>query len=1256
MPAPINGSGNAAAAAAAEAARRAAAEAARKAAEEAARKAAAEAAKKAAEAAQKAAAEAAQKAAEQAQKAAQQAQAAEQAKAAAKQSVDQAKAIDPKVDPAGSKKAMGEAQKATKEAATQKAAAEASQKAAEQARAEAQKATKEAFKKTNDANAIAKAEGKPEPFPRNEVQQRTGFDPLRADDTKLGNSQAAPTQEMQAKLDADRDYARLAQKPETRQALDKLGVKDGSGLKTLGEQVARSAEGTGVDAATDKRLADAQKTVKPQALSDLLQSAGKAAGDAGKPLTDPKLTDAIAAGKTPREANLAVKAEALPPETKQNLERVGVKPEEYAAAKPEAQKALDAAGKAAGEGKPDEALNQLREASTHGSRDLAEKGLQKLTEQQPPGLGRDLLSDPAVAKKVLDDKGTGDAVGKVLSGEPQAKMDGLKALTRDDGLRDTALKAAGKDPSIQQALQKVGLQGSDLEKLGKGAEGVLDAVTQLQPGGDAQKGLASLRDALQANPELAKGDVAKKLLDTAAKALPGMAKELLSNPQVREQVLAGGAAALDAVGKLANGKALEGLSELAKNEKLRNAVADVAGKAQDVKAALAKVGLEPKDLLSLKDALPSVLDAARKVGEKDFPGALDSMRDALKQGGPLSEKMIGKFAEQLPDSMGLGKSILKDPAVIQELINNDEAFASAKNLFTPGKELEGIGGLLGNESLRNSVLDVVGKDPGVQAKLESVGLTADDLKQAGDAAPHLFEAGRALLGDSPDYKKALDELGQAAGAAPELLAKLGEKIVDKLPEPMKQKLSGLGITPEHLKEAGAALPHLINAAESFAAGKPEDALKEIGQALKGSPEIVSTMISNVGEKLPDGLLKDVLTDKDLVKELVTNESLHGSIGQLLSGTPEGIKEGLRGISANEPAMTAVANSLWKNDGLRAQLEKVGFTSAQDLADAGGALDDVMTLKDALTANPPDVKAAIDAGLNVINDLPDGLKNKIGDKLTEKLKLPPGLSDMVLHGAEALKDPEVRQHLGAAVDAFSKGDVQGFITELGATGEKLATDHPELATGFLDMMGKLPGSVGRFFGDPELNKGLVESGAISEVFQATQKMASGDVMGALGDLMQGAGKVMGHGEHFKIEGPVFGHPSVTLPFGAEGMEMMGRMAKQFVEALPESVRTKIETKIAETVARAGGSAIPGGSIISAIGDGVDLVQELSKDDKDWVSIGLKGAEVALDLAGTIPGLGAITGPLRGIVGTVDAIHDIGSMISDVQSFGNEFAFG
>ncbi|MBM7112376.1 hypothetical protein [Archangium primigenium] len=1255
MTVPVSGSGSAAAAAAAEAARRAAAEAARKAAEEAARR-AAEAARQAAEAARKAAEAAQRAAAEAAQKAAEQAKVAEQAKATAKQSVEQAKAIDPQVDPAGAKKAIGESQKATKEAAAQRTAAEQAQKAAEQARQTAQAATKEAFKKTNEANAAAKAEGKPEPFPRNEAQQRTAFDPLRADDTKLGNSQAAPSKEMQAKLDADRDYARLTQRPETRQALDTLGVKDGSGLKMLGEQVSRSAEGKGVDATTDKRLAEAQKTVKPEALSEILQSAGKAAGEGGKALAEPELANAIARGKTPRDANLTLKAGELPPETKANLERVGVSPKDYAAAKPEAQRALDAAGQAAGDNKPAEALDKLREASTHGARTLAETGVETLARNQPPGLGRDLLSDPAVAKKALDDAGTRDALGQVLGGEPQARLEGLEKLTRDDGLRDTALDAASKDPSLQQTLREVGLKGADLKTLGEGAADVLDAVRELQPGGDTQKALESLSHALEAAPDLAQGDVAKKLLDSAAKTLPDMAKELLSNPQVREQVLAGGAAALDAVGKLGGGQALEGLASLAQNEKLRGAVAGVVGKSQELKAALDKVGLEPKDLLSLKDALPSVLDAAQKVGQKDFAGALDSMREALQQGGPLSEKMLGKLADQLPDSMGVGKRLLQDPAVINELIHNDEAFASAKDLFTEGKTLEGVSGLLANDSLRGAVLDVVGKEPAVQEKLASVGLSVDDLKQAGDAAPHLFEAGRALLEGGPDIETALSELGQAADAAPELLAKLGGKIAEKMPEPMKEKLSQLGITPEHLKEAGAALPHLVNAAQSFANGDLQAALASIGQALKGSPEIVSTMISTVGEKLPDGLLKDVLTDKALVKELVTNEDLHTSIGQLLSGTPEGLQEGLRGISANEPAMTAVADSLWKNEGLRTQLERVGFTSAQDLADAGGALDDVMTLKDALTGDPVDVKGAIDAGLNILNALPEGLKQRIGDALTDKLKLPPGLSDMVLNSAEAIQDPEVREHLSGAVQAFAAGNVQDFVSELGAVGQKLADDHKELATGFLDMMGKLPGSVGRFFGDPELNAALVESGAVSEVFQATQKLADGDIMGALGDLMAGAGKVMEYGDNFEINGPVFGKPHVELPFGAEGMEMVGRMATQFVEALPESVKKELQTKIAETVARAGGSAIPGGSIISAIGDGIDLVDELGKDDKDWVAIGLKGAEVALDLAGTIPALGGITAPLRTIVGTIDAIHDIGSTISDASSFGNEFAFG
>jgi hypothetical protein len=1238
------GSSNAAAAAAAARAAEA-----RRRAEEARRR--AEEARRRAEEARRRAAEQAKKAAEQAKKAAEAQKAAQAAKAEAAKKAAEAKKADPKKDPAAAKKAQGEAKKAAQEAQARQKAAEAAAKQAEAAKAEAQKAAQVAKQATVEANEAAKAEGKPEPFPlRNEIE-KTRFDDKAADDAavKLGGTAGPTKNEVQSQLDAKKEFERLSQKPETAKALDKLGIKDGNGLKDYGEQLARSADGESTRAET--ALAEARKGTDAKALSEIIQSAGKAAGGkAAEMLADPKFANAVAGGKSPREAAVAQKAEELPKETRENLEKIGVKPEEYAGASKKAQEHLDAAGAAAAAGKPEEALTHLRDVASEGSRELAEKGVAQLAKDAKPGLARELLNDPNVAKAVLDDKGTNEALGKVLSGDPKAKLEGLKDLTKNDALRDTALKAAGRDTDIQKALKDVGLEGKDLEKLGEGATGVLEAVGHLP---DSQKALDSLSDAIKANPELAKGEVGKKLFDKVADGMTGVAKDLLKDPKVREQVLAGGAAALDAVGKLANGETqLAGLSELAQNEKLRDIVANVAGKAESVKQALDAVGLKPADLLHAKDALPHILDAAQKVGKQDWSGALDSVREALKSSGPLGEKLLEGLANKLPDSMGVGKSILKDPAVINELINNDEAFESAKKLFQPGKELEGLGGLLKNESLRNSVIDAAAGDETVSAKLEQMGLTAEDLKQAGAAAPHLVDAARAGL--AGDWQKALDSLGQAGGAAPDLLNTVGQKLYEKLPANVQENLSKLGITAEHLKEAGAALPHLVKAGQAFADGKPEDALKEIGQALQGSPEIVSTMINKVGERLKPGLLKDILTDQNLVKELVSNKDLHSSIGQLFNGTPEGIKEGLRGISANAPAMTAIAESLWKNDGLRTKLEKIGFESAEDLADAGSALDDIMTLKESIENK--DFGGAIEAFGGVVNDLPDGLKDKIADKITKTMNLPPGLADVVLQGGEALTDPEVRGHLSEAVNAFTKGDVSGFIEALGATGETLATNHQDAAVGFLNLMGKLPGSVGRFFSDPTLNEGLVKSGAITEVFQATQKLATGDITGALGDLMQGVGKVIGYGDHFTIEPPIWPHkPSVDLPFGREGLELMGKMAAQFVEALPESVRTKIKTEIAETVARAGGAAIPGGSIISAIGDGKDLWDEWNKDPKNWTSIGLKAAEVALDVAGTF-GLGGLVAPLRTVVGTVDTLHDAHTMISDARQFGEEFAFG
>ncbi|WP_224362985.1 hypothetical protein [Hyalangium versicolor] len=279
-----------AAAAAAEAARRA--EAARK---------AAEAARKAAEAAAKAA-EAAAKAA-----AAQKKAAAEASKAAAKpgQSPEESKKSSE-----DSKTAEKAAQQSAAQASKAKEASEAATKklqSSEEKVAVTAKRAEEAMVRANKLSGPDK--GKPAPFSEkqiNEVKAKPAEIASAFDGTsrknelqKLLGTEAPTTQaDTQKKINADKQYDLLSSKPENRETLDKLGIKNGNDLSALGDRLENQAK-TGD--APDAKLGEVKDK---EALARVIQSAGETRTDeaAKKTLTDPVFAKGVAEGVKPQEA------------------------------------------------------------------------------------------------------------------------------------------------------------------------------------------------------------------------------------------------------------------------------------------------------------------------------------------------------------------------------------------------------------------------------------------------------------------------------------------------------------------------------------------------------------------------------------------------------------------------------------------------------------------------------------------------------------------------------------------------------------------------------------------------------------------------------------------------------------------------------------------------------------------------------------------------------------------------------------------
>jgi hypothetical protein len=1026
------------------------------------------------------------------------------------------------------------------------------------------------------------------------------------------------------------------------------------------------------------------------------------------------------------------------------------------------------------------AFDSMRDAAILGG-PVTEKLVGKLAANLPDGLAKSVLSDPEVIHELVQSKEAQDTVGKLFDGRTRAGA--LRDLLGMDSLRDAALAAAGKDADVQKRLAAAGLTTDDLKQAGAAAPHLWDAADQLSKG-HYTEGLKELSAAVQAAPQLAAkladkvidklppelvqkfaslgitqedlkasagalpklfdavqqfadkdyqgafdslrdaaiegGPVTEKLLGKAAAKLPeGLAKSVLADPKVIHEFVTS-KDAQDSIAKLFGAKTrLEGLRELLGDDSLRDAALEAAGQDPEVSKRLAAAGLTADDLKQagaaaphlwdavdelakgnfreglqelgaavqaapqlaeklagkvldklpqeLKDrfaslgitaedlkastaALPDLLNIVDKLTDHppDLRGALVALRDAAFDAPAITQKLLGKLAEQLPP--GVAHSVLTDPAVLTELTTNKALWASVGKLLDSDTRLDGVNELIRNDSARDAVLGALGDDPGVAEGLAKLGLDAADLVQAGRAAPNLLDAMKAA--QSGDWQTAVREMAEVGKSAPDLVAKIGAAIYERLPPNVRTALENLGVTSENIQEAGEALPHVLAAAEKFATGKPQEALVELGRALEDAPDLVATMVSKAAARLPDGPVKSILSDKALFETLIKDEKLHGALRGLLSGTPEGVRDGLRQLSADKETVGAVAQALWSDPKLSGALEKLGFVSAKDLADAGGALNDVLALKDSLDRG--DWKGVVEGLGQLVTDLPEGLKRMVADKVAVALHLPPGLADVIIQGGEALTDPTIRKDLAQAVDAFKRGDVGGFVKALAQTGEALTVQFPDAAVGFLNLMGKLPGSVGRFFGNPELNEALVKSGTVTHVFGAVEKIAAGDIGGALAELGNAAGDLIGYGDKFNVNIPFKG--GVELPVGEKGLKAMAQLFGQFVEALPAKVKAKIVSAVASLTAKAGASIIPGGSLLGLIGDVPGLVGAIRADPKDALEIALKAAKVGVDVAGVIPGAAAITGPLGVAIGVIDFVHSAKDLIDDVEEFKKAFAFG
>jgi uncharacterized protein YdeI (YjbR/CyaY-like superfamily)/microcompartment protein CcmL/EutN len=1090
------------------------------------------------------------------------------------------------------------------------------------------------------------------------------------------------------------------------------------------------------------------------------------------------LTDFQAAVQTSPElaAKLGQKLlDKVPAEIKAQFEKLGITPEALQKAGPALLHLFEAAD-AAVKGDWKAAYSHIKDAAA-AAPDLATQALKGLANQLPAEMGavKTLLTDDKFLTELVTNKQLQGSLEKLIGGDTSA----IKELLTNDKARDAALTAISNDPGVKAQLEKIGLTPEDLVAAGKAAPKILEAFEKLQAG-DVKGALTDFQAAVQAAPDLAAklgqrlldrvpaeikaqfeklgitpeaiqkaGPALPHLFEAADAAVKGDWKAAFNSikaaaaaaPELATQALKGLANQLpaelgavktlltddkfltelvtnkglqDSIGKLIGGDT-SAIKELLANDKARDAALTAISNDPTVKAQLEKVGLTPEDLVEAGKAAPKLIDAFEKLAAGDIKGALSTFQeaveaapnlaaklgqrlvdklpaevkeqfaklgiteDALRTAGPalphlydavqsvangdwkgaldavreagiaapdLATQALKGLANQLPAEMGAVKTLLTNDAFLKELVTNKDLHDQVGKLFNESTRMEGLRGLLGNDKARDAALTALGSDPAVKAQLEKVGLTPADLVEAGKAAPHLMDAMTAFV--NGDVDAGVAALTKAAEAAPALLDKIGQKVLEKLPENVRTAINSLGLTPSEMVQAAKALPDLIKAGQALAANDPQAALLNLKNAAGKIPStLVEKAITTMASKLPEtgfaGMARSLLTDPAFVKELVNNKDLHASFDKMMKGD---FVTGLREMLGNSKVAGAAANALASNKEIMDKLAPFGIKTGDDIKALGGAVFDVLDAVKHLASQPPNPQEALKSLAKAVGGLSPDLRARMVGAFADKLGLPAWAKDTLVAAAGLIGNEAVGKSLGQAFDALKRGDVAGFAAGLAATGRTIAQTSPEVAKAFLNTLAKIPGTVGELFADPQLNAAMVDSGAAANMFNAFEKLARGDIGGAMNEIAGAAGSLLGHGEHFNVAG-------VELPFGQQGIENFTRLFGRFIDALPDKLKAKITEAAAKFAAKAGLKSIPFiGNIVSgvsALGSLKDLVGAIGEDPKDPVKIALAAGQLGLDVAGTIPGLNAITGPLQMVLGTANVIKGAADLISDLGEF-------
>ena len=643
-----------------------------------------------------------------------------------------------------------------------------------------------------------------------------------------------------------------------------------------------------------------------------------------------------------------------------------------------------------------------------------------------------------------------DAVAKFAQGDYRGALDGLREAAKNPAVADFAKKAVGamadrwgkdivdwadkqlpKDSPVRALLAQKDLVASlaadpkchdALQLIGQGKIG--EALEKLAQTDGGQELVRKAGDALLKNPKIAEG--LKKLgltperLEKARPALPHLMKAVEAVGQEKwgdavDHLLAAGAAAPDVVADAVGGMAkswgdLKGMpaafQSLLRDPEL---IKDIAG-SPALRGALKSLlwgnfsGDDVKALL--KD---------EKIGKRviDALGKNETVQTALKGLG-LTTGDLQKLRTAAPD-------------LLQAVTHfSDKQWAEGfRSLVAAGKSAPDVVAKVFKDRMPNipllgdkAFLEKLAKSPAMGEAVDH--LTRGELSQA-------FKA----LGNDKELRDAAIDAVFAGGWGPVLKDKLG-------------------LTADDLKKNADAIPHLMYAAQSAAKGDWQGAVANLVGAGKAAPGLVQKVMGTIADKanLPP-VVKSLVSNPKLIEKLLGNEKLQRHLSDLIpwGGDDKGFKltpfgmrsqvEGaLKGILAEAPELAKdVAGALADDPKVKGFLDKLGL-SRDDLMQCADGLPAMISAGQALLAEPPDYKAALDHFKDAVGHIPAKLVARAAGKLAQNIPGMPSWVRSALGNEGLITKLAGSKDFQDAVKSLISGDAHGAMEKIGKSDELL----------------------------------------------------------------------------------------------------------------------------------------------------------------------------------------------------------------------------